>query len=165
MDKENQSEKKLSAPKVDHMIYQAEHMPDISDDRTKHLVLKLFQKMQSIETCGDDELRELWLTAPRGSIERSGDYESYLEDGEVESRKEFEELWLSNYPDPQKWYLLSTTIYKDIYSVFINNKLVLLIQPEPQIQFPYDKSELAGWLLSSVEEALISLKAGGLTNM
>lgn len=161
MDKENQSEKKLSAPEVDHMIYQAEHMPDIFDDRTKPLVLKLFQKMQFIETCGDDELRKLWLTAPRGSIEKFGDYESYLEDGEVESRKEFEELWLSNYPEPQKWYLLSTTIYKDIYSVFINNKLVLLIQPEPQKQFPYDKSELAGWLLSAVEEALISLKAGG----
>jgi hypothetical protein len=163
MDKENESvnKHKHSAPEVDHMIYQAEHMPDISDDRTKHLVLKLFQKMQSIKTCGDDELRELWLTAPRGSIEVFGGYESYLEEGEVESRKEFEELWLSNYPDPQKWYLLSTTIYKDIYSVFINNKLVLLIQPELQIQFPYDKSELAGWLLSAVEEALMSLKTGG----
>ena len=161
MDKENQSEKKLSVPEVDHMIYQAEHMPDISDDRTKPLVLKLFQKMQSIETYGDDELRELWLTAPRGSIEKFGDYESYLEDNEVESQKEFEELWLSNYPEPQKWYLLSTTIYKNIYSVFINNKLVLLIQPEPQKQFPYDKSELAGWLLNAVEEALISLKSGG----
>ena len=161
MDKENQPEKKLSAPEVDHMIYQAEHMSDIYDDRTKPLVLKLFQKMQSIETCGDDKLRELCLTAPRGSIEKFGDYESYLEDGEVESRKEFEELWLSNYPEPQKWYLLSTTIYKDIYSVFINNKLVLLIQPKSQKQAPYDKSELAGWLLSAVEEALISLKAGG----
>lgn len=33
MDKENKSvnKHKHSAPKVDHMIYQAEHMPDISD--------------------------------------------------------------------------------------------------------------------------------------
>jgi len=45
MDNENQSEKKLSAPEVDHMKYQAEHMPDISDDRTKLQVLMLFQKM------------------------------------------------------------------------------------------------------------------------
>lgn len=56
MDKENQSVNKHSASEVNHMIFQAEHMPDISDDRTKPLVLKLFQKMQSIETCGDDEL-------------------------------------------------------------------------------------------------------------
>jgi len=83
VDNENQSEKKLSAPEVDHMIYQAEHMPDISDDRTKLQVLMLFQKMQSIKTYGDDELRELWLIAPRGSIEKFGDYESYLEDGEM----------------------------------------------------------------------------------
>lgn len=170
MDKENQPEKKLSAPEVDHMIYQAEHIPDVSDDRTKPLVLKLFQKMMSIEACGDDELRELWLTAPRGSIERFGDYKSYLEDGEVESRKEFEELWLSNYPDPQKWYLLSTTIYKDIYSVFINNKLVLLIQPKrlmtgittkPIMVGIHGRSVAEGILLTFPCTSVMTREAGG----
>ena len=160
MDKENQTVKQLTAPQVDTLIYRAENLHEIADDRTKDLVIELFQKLQSITVCGDDEQRELWLTAPRGSIEEFGDYENYLEGGEVESHEEFEELWLSAYPDTQKWYLLSTTVYKDIYSVFIDGKLVLQIQPEPQGQYPYDKSELAGWLLTAVKEAIASLKAG-----
>lgn len=58
MKNENQTEKRLSAPRVDHLIYQAEHMPEISDERTKSLVSELFQKLQSIVACGDDEQRE-----------------------------------------------------------------------------------------------------------
>lgn len=124
------NEKQLSAPQVDTLIYRAEKLYEIIDAKTKGLVTELFQKLQSIAVCGDDELRELWLTAPRGSIEDFGDYENYLEDGEEESRKEFGELWLSEYPEPQKWYKLSAPVYRGIYSVFINNKLVL------QISFP-----------------------------
>ena len=97
------NEKQLSAPQVDTLIYRAEKLYEISDEKTKGLVKKLFQKLQSIAVCGDDELREIWLTAPRGFIE---------------------EIWLSEYPEPQKWYKLSATVYMGIYSVFINNKLI-----------------------------------------
>ena len=153
-------EKQLPAPQVDTLIYRAEKLYEISDEGTKGLVTELFQKLQSIAVSGDDELRELWLTAPRGSIEAFGDYEKYLEDGELESREEFESRWLSEYPDAQKWYKLSTTVYKGIYSVFINNKLALQINPEPLRQYPYDKSELAGWVLTAAEETIASLKSG-----
>ena len=132
MNKENQFAKQLSAPKVDTLIFRAEKLYEITDDRTKDLTFELFQKLQSIAVCGDDECRELWLATPRGSIEEYANYEEYLEDGEVESRKEFEELWLSEYPEPQKWYLLSTVVYKEIHSVFIGGKLVLQYQPELQ---------------------------------
>lgn len=36
---------------------------------------------------------------------------------------------------------------------------MLQIQPEPQGQYPYDKSELAGWLLTATKEAIASLKS------
>jgi hypothetical protein len=110
MDKKMKLSKKLSAPLVDTLIYRAEKMYEITDNLTKVLVIELFQKLQSIAVCSDDEQRELWLTAPRGSIEEFGDYENYLEDGEVESREEFEEIRLSEYPETQKWYLLSTAV-------------------------------------------------------
>lgn len=160
MNKDSQTVKPLSAPKVDNLIYQAEKQYEISDGRTKALVNELFRKLQSITACGEDEQRKLWLTAPRGSIEEFGYYKIYLEDGEVESREEFEKLWLSEYPDPQKWYLLSTTVYKDIFSVFINGKLVLQILPESELQrqYPCDKSELAGWLLDAANNTIASLK-------
>lgn len=71
-------------------------------------------------------------------------------------------MWLSEYPDPQKWYLLSATIYKDICSVFISGKLVLQILPESELQrqYPCDKSELADWLLRAVNDMTASLKRG-----
>lgn len=152
--------KLLPAPQVDKLIWCAEKSYEITDDCTKGLVMGIFQRLQSIAACGDDERRELWICAPRGSIEDFGRYEDYLEEGEVESGKEFEEMWLSRYPEKQKWYLLTTTVYKDIYCVFIDRKLVLQSQPQPLGQYPYDQSELAGWLLSVVEEAISSLKCG-----
>jgi hypothetical protein len=160
MNKENKTIRQLSAPQLDDLVFRVEHLYEVTDDRTRGLVLELFHKLKSIAVCGDDERRELWLTALRGSIEDFGDYETYLEDGEVESREEFEELWLSEYPDPQKWYLLAAVVYKDIYSVFIDHKLVLQINPASQEQYPYEKSELAAWLLTAVNEAIASLKAG-----
>jgi hypothetical protein len=160
MNKENQLAKQLSAPQVDTLIFRAEKLYEITDDRTKDLTFELFQKLQSIAVCGDDECRELWLATPRGLIEEFANYEEYLEDGEVESREEFEELWLSEYPEPQKWYLLSTVVCKETHSVFIGGKLVLQYQPQLQGQYPYDKSELADWLLTAVKKAITSLKAG-----
>ena len=51
-------------------------------------------------------------------------------------------------------------VYKGIHSVFIGGKLVLQYQPQLQGQYPYDKSELADWLLTAVKKAITSLKAG-----
>lgn len=160
MYKNNLFARHLSAPQVDTLIFQAEKMNEITDEQTKSLTLKIFQNLQPITVCGDDELRELWLVAPRGLIEEFANYEEYLENGDVENRKEFEELWLSEYPEPQKWYKMSTVVYKEILSVFIDGKLVLQYQPEPRGQYPYDKSELASWLLTAVENTFASLNAG-----
>jgi len=160
MNKENQSTKQLSAPQADALIFQAVRFPEIIDNQTKDLTFKLFQRLKLIDVCGQDERRELWITAPRGSIEEFANYEEYLEDGEVESREEFDELWLSEYSEPQKWYLLTTVIYKEIHSVFIGGKLVLQYNPEPQGQYAYDKSELVDWLIIAVDKAIISLKLG-----
>lgn len=150
----------LTAPLLDNLIERAAAFPYVSDDQTKRLVLALFQKLQAIAISGDDERRELWLTAPRGSIEDFGDYEEYLDAEEVESREEFGELWLLYYPEPYKWYKLITVVYNDIHSVFLDNKLVLQFQNEPKEIYPYDKSKLAKWLVNTADEVITALTAG-----
>ena len=159
MSEERQDKKKLSATYLDNLIHQAKNACAAIDDRTKELVFELFKKLEAIAVFGEDERRELWFSVPRGSIEEFGDYKEYLEYGEVESREEFEEIWLSEYPDVRKWYQMITVVYKDIYSVFYDNKLVLQIQPEQQEHCPFEKSELAGWLLRFVEKAIIDLRS------
>lgn len=160
MNKESQRKEPLSAPQVDTLLMRAEKFYEVKDETTMELTIELFHQLRNIAVCGEDERRELWLTAPRGTIEEFADYEEYLEDDVVESREEFEDLWRSEYPEPVKWYRLIAVIYKDIHSVILDGKLILQYQMEPQEQYPYDKSELAGWLLSSVENAITSLQAG-----
>lgn len=160
MKKENKSPSYLPAPRIDGLLERARNLYEVTDDKTKGLINKLFQKLQNIAVCGEDERRELWLTAPRGSIEDFGDYEEYLENEEVENREEFEKLWLLEYPEPIKWYKLITTAYNDIRSVFINGNLVLQIQSVPQSQNSYDKFDLANWLLNALNEIIALLKSG-----
>ncbi|MDR1538509.1 MAG: hypothetical protein LBU32_11045 [Clostridiales bacterium] len=150
----------LSAPQADTMIHRAASVPASPDDNTKELILALLQKLQAIAVCGEDERRELWITARRGSIEDFGDYEDALAVGDVESWKEFRELWLSEYPEPQKWYLLAAQSYEDTRYIFLDGELTFQIQPGQPGEYYLDWSELARWLLSAVDESINALKAG-----
>jgi hypothetical protein len=150
----------LSAPVVDSLLYQAEHDYAVADESTKSLFIALTQKMEIISISGDDELRELWLFAPRGPIEEFADYDECLAEGDVENRHEFETLWLDEYPEPLNWYRLVTLRYKEIYSVFVNRKLVLQLQPEVQEKYPYPKNELLNWLTAAVDQAIQMIKSG-----
>jgi len=150
----------MTAPLMDHLVGSSREWEMCVDEATKELVLALFKVMQDIEICGSDELRELWLTVPRGAIEDFGDYEEYLEADEVSNREEFERLWLDYYPEPVKWYEIATVHYRGWYSVFINHKLVLQIQPEPGRKYPENKVELAEWLLSEVPKVIETVKDG-----
>jgi len=146
---------------VDHLISWIDgKWAVVTDEPTKNLVLALFNELQKLESCGDDELRLLWLTAPRGEIEDFGDYDEYLEMGEVSSREEFERLWLDYYPQPVKWYKLAMVFWNGWYSVFLDNKLVLQIQPEPEKQLPMEKTDLAEWLLSATIDTVESVRSG-----
>ena len=150
----------ITAPQADLMIHCSTSLPNALDDKTKEFVMLLFQKIQAVNICGDDKRRELWITAERGTIEDFGDYDDYLADGDVESREEFEELWLSEYPEPQGWYKLATMIYENAYFVFLNGKLILQISLEESAEYALDRSELVKWLLSAAEGCINMLKDG-----
>lgn len=151
---------KLSAPVVDNLLFQAEHHYDVTDELTKTLFFQFAQMMKTVSTCGDDELRELWLFAPRGLIDEFADYDEYLAGGEVENRQEFEELWLNLYPETLNWYRLATLQYKETYSVFINRKLVLQLQSDSQLRDSFEKSDLLNWLIAAADQSIKLLKSG-----
>ena len=150
----------ITAPKADSMIYRAAYVPESYDGITRRLLLELVHKMQEIAVCGDDARRRLWITAERGPIEDYGSYEDYLADGEVETREEFNDWWLSEYPEPQKWYELITTMYKGVSYIFIDGKLLFQIAPDEKSEYELDWSDLAEWLLSAVGKCIETLKAG-----
>lgn len=78
------------------------------DDRSVKNIDEIFWLIKQIKpTREDDGVRDLWLSADRGPIEEFGDYDELLEEGEVDSRSEFEELWNVYYPDETVWYYLA----------------------------------------------------------
>ena len=92
-------DKTLFAPEVDNLIQRASGANDAPDEATAAQVRTLMMKLSAIETCGEDERREIWLWAERGTIDNFGDYDAYFNEGEVENNEEFEELWQYYYPD------------------------------------------------------------------
>ena len=68
------------------------------DEPSRKLLDRLFEKLDQIAPCGDDNRHELWLEAQRGTINDYGDYEYELENEEVSSWEEFEANWLADYP-------------------------------------------------------------------
>lgn len=157
----------ITAPYIDNLILTAKHAPCLLDTETMNCVDSLFQTIQAIAVCGEDERRVLWISAVRGEIDDFGDYEEYLEEGEVESREEFTEWWLSKYPEDHKWYKLVTMIYQDVHYVFLDDTLVLQTGSDDS-GMGYgcqERSELAFWLSAAAERCVQELKAGTYNEM
>ena len=109
--------KNIYAPQLDNLIKRASDNPNAHDEATVNQALRLIEKLKQIEICGNDECREIWLCAERGTISDFGDYNEYLDYGEVENQDEFQELWEHYYPDEMKWYKLTVTSYKDVHYI------------------------------------------------
>ena len=65
----------ITAPLLDELITRAAKRSSPLNEPTKELVLSLFRQLEAIAPVGDDNLRNLWLTAERGALEDFGDYE------------------------------------------------------------------------------------------
>lgn len=132
--------------------------PDLLGQADKDRLLKIIDDLQCVAICGDDEYRELRLTAERGSIKEFGDYDDYLENEMVENRKNFEELWKIYYPDPVKWYLFSVSHYDGDYFIGIDNKLTLHIKKESSDIQESVHSQLISWIDHAVGGCIDRLK-------
>jgi hypothetical protein len=148
----------VAAPILDNLIVKAQSVPDLLCQSEKDSLFDIINKLQCLAICGNDELRELWLTAKRGSIEDFGDYNEYIENELVENQDDFEKLWKEEYPDSAKWYLLSVTHYNEQYFLFIDNKLTLQIKNTlPKIK-ESQNHQLISWIEQIVDSCVDWLK-------
>ena len=151
-------DKKIVAPLLDDLIQKASGAPDAPNNITKSQVLLLIDKTKTLDISGNDERRDLWLWTERGTIEDFGDYNEYLEYGDVESREEFQDLWRAYYPDELKWYKLTFMTYGDITYIYFGGKLVFQITVLQQHDYSVDNSELAMWLTDAVDKVVEMLR-------
>lgn len=148
----------VAAPILDNLITRAQSSPDSLCQSENDSLFDIINKLQCLAICGNDELRELWLTVERGSIEDFGDYNEYLENELVENQEDFEKLWKEEYPDSVKWYLLSVTQYNGEYFIFIDNKLTLHVKNAlPEIEDSCN-NQLIAWIRQTVDSCINWLK-------
>ena len=104
-------QKHLTAPRITNYIhwlgrlsYRGSDFDFTYDPQSYKDIEDIFRLIRQIKPNGKNGSRELWLRAERGPIEDFGDYEEYLDDGQVENREEFEKLWLDYYPEAASWF-------------------------------------------------------------
>jgi hypothetical protein len=149
----------MYAPQIDSFKFRYHREEYTLDKKSAGLLDRLYSLLSEIEPCGSDERRTVWIRAERGTLDDYGDYDELHEDGEVESREQFEKNWRLDYPDEYYYYELTTIQYQDWRRVFLNGEAVIQINPEKN-GWEHDISEYLEWMISEVENALDLLRKG-----
>lgn len=161
---------KLKAPRIKHYIYVLKDQNYRSynnntsyDDRTYELLDEIFALIRRISPVSKNGARELWFTAERGTIEDFGSFDEMLEDGEVDSREEFEQWWKDECPNEIEWYNFTAVEDAEIgcRAIFLGNKFVIEDDSrKKRSAFPINISEFAEWIRDSVKTCITELENG-----
>ena len=65
------SETAIKAPKVNHWIFVLKDGKFVFDKKTLEAIDKVYAILETVEPCGEDNRRELWLKAERGTLHNS----------------------------------------------------------------------------------------------
>jgi hypothetical protein len=157
----NQS--KFTAPNVDILLDSLpsgfHYEPEILNIESIPHMLSIDEEINYRKVQGEDENRSFWISAKRGKIEDFGSYEVYFGEGEVNSKEEFTELWLSYYPKPVKWYLVTYAKFRDEIFIYIDSKLIIHADKNSHQGSVLEKlSQILSWLDCSISEIVKRLK-------
>ncbi|HER07965.1 MAG TPA: hypothetical protein ENO20_03550 [Bacteroides sp.] len=146
---------KLYAPQIDNILYQLERTSRRFDRKMFDKLQGIYSLMGPVRPEGDDQVRSLWIEVPRENIEDFGDYKEFKEEGIVNSRKDFEAYWISEYPDQSKWYQFTTAEYRDKRYFYFNSQPVFTIdQSETPVEDEDHHSEYVWEFLFWLEDAI-----------
>lgn len=157
---------KFTAPLLDRLKYSRDNrslnaQPCTAE--TWEALEKLFVEVRKLSPVHKNGAREIFCLVERGQIEDWADYEEYLADEVVKNYDDSKEQWELNYPDKQQWFSFGFIEDADngYRGVWINNRLVLNILPEPPMPGDtVDEPEFVQWLTGKVCECIKDIKAG-----
>jgi len=120
---------KFTAPQMDRLlsIYQNRNLnPEGYHIKTKEKLEELYILLDKIKSVDEtDEIKILYFSVEKGTIDKYGDYEEVKEDYGISSYKEFEKYFNEEYPDDIYWYRLVAAKYKNYITLSINNKNII----------------------------------------
>lgn len=130
------------------------------DPKTYALLDELFSQLMQIEPSMKNNAWNLWLKADRGSVDDFGNYEEWLENGEVENYTEFEQLWKDECPNETEWFHFQAIYEKEIdyRAIFVGHKFLIEQDNRKKKGAEHDISEFVQWLVDSVKDIIVELK-------
>lgn len=151
--------KMMKAPQIKNLIRGLRDGKKIFNKETNEAVDKVFEQLHLIKPCGDDERRDIWLKAERGTAEDYDDYEYLKEEGIVDTYEEFEKMWLEEYPDEVNWFNL-VTLERDGYrAIFLGRELIYQSEVnEEHESYEYDVKDLFVWMEEAVKKCVEELQ-------
>lgn len=132
-----------------------EEMKELLIEKTLEAIDKVYAILEAVEPCGEDNRRELWLKAERGTIDDYDDYESLKDEEVVENYEEFEKMWHEEYPDEISWYHLVTIERDDYRAIFLGRELIYQSRIlEAHSSYEYNVEELLVWMQDAVKKCI-----------
>lgn len=156
--------RKFSAPEIDillRVLDNRSYNPEAYDNEVKIKINKLYELLDKIKPQeGGDDLKILYFSVNRGSIEQYGTYEELKEFGDVSSYEEFEKNFYEDYPEDIYWYRMVTSSYKNYRAISINYKSVLYADMDIEGDNFINRNleELLEFLIYKVEECIKMLE-------
>ena len=153
------SEITIKAPKVNHWIFVLKDGKSVFDKKTLEAIDKVYAILEAVEPCGEDNRRELWLKAERGTIEDYDDYERLKDEEVIENYEEFEKMWHDEYPDEISWYHLVTIERNDYRAMFLGRELIYQSRIlEAHSSYEYNVEELFVWMQDAVKKCIVQMQ-------
>lgn len=138
-----------------------EEMKELLIEKILEAIDKVYAILEAVEPCGEDNRRELWLKAERGTIDDYDDYESLKDEEVVENYEEFEKMWHEEYPDEISWYHLVTIERDDYRAIFLGRELIYQSRIlEAHSSYEYNVEELFVWMQDAVKRCIAQMKEG-----
>ena len=169
-------EYKLVAPDFDRLLLffdRGYKNPSVPSDTLKVAMEQVFDALRDLAPLKKNkEVKSIWLTISRGTIEDYGSYEELLECGEVDSQEEYENRWKEDYPDPVSWYeltvaeILNKEEEPSYRAISVGNKMIVsasMNEGEPGNEpLGYEEAAIAfcRLLVKAIEESMKKLSDG-----
>ncbi len=149
----------MLAPEIDRYLHYSRQYPLIEDPDCLARLTGILELLCELEIQGDDEMRSIWIEADRGSIEDFGSFKEYRKEGLVNTKKDFKELWLYEYPDQAKWFDLRVIRFNGELYFHFDLELALSTSDRNKAMrdVEWDK-EFLDWLFDRVSEVISRIK-------
>ena len=161
--------RKLTQPKVRYYYEWLKHdnlwgteLPSY-DEKSNRLLNELFSLIERIEPISENGARSLWFRAEKGTIDDYGDADELIEEVEVDSREEFQQLWKAEFTEDVEWYEFTAVcvLGETFRAISLCHRTIIVQDERRQLSgFPYEITEFVQWLLDSLKECIGMLEDG-----